>query len=66
MGSSTQGRGGGIAVPVVIVAAYVALCVMGVVVGGPFGEFWSGAAPWVAVGLALAIAAAWWPSHKGR
>lgn len=66
MGSSAQERGGGLAVPVVIVVAYVALCILGAVVGGPFGEFWGGAAPWVAVGLALAIAAAWWSSRKGR
>jgi hypothetical protein len=66
MGSSAQERGGGLAVPVVIVAVYVTLCVLGTVIGGPFGEFWGGAAPWVAVGLALAIAAAWWSSRKGR
>lgn len=66
MGTSAQGGGGGIAVPVVILAVYVALCALGAVVGGPFGKFWSGAAPWVAVGLVLAIAAAWWPSRKGR
>lgn len=66
MGTSEQGGCGGIAVPVVILAVYVAPCPLGAVVGGPFGEFWSGAAPWVAVGLVLAIAAAWWPSRKGR